>query len=97
MQLLILGKGYANHHASRSHFVINSIQINALDALIMGYNGLSVLRQQTMPGDIIGGQITNGGQAPNIIHKYSEPTRRHDWKYSQKKSMLAWCRRSNRC
>lgn len=49
----------------------DSAQINALDALIMGYNGLSVLRQQTMPGDIIGGQITNGGQAPNIIHEYT--------------------------
>jgi metal-dependent amidase/aminoacylase/carboxypeptidase family protein len=35
--------------------------INALDALITAYNGLSVLRQQTQPGDIIQGQITNGG------------------------------------
>jgi metal-dependent amidase/aminoacylase/carboxypeptidase family protein len=37
----------------------------------MAYNGLSVLRQQTMPGDIIQGHITNGGLAPNIIHEYS--------------------------
>lgn len=29
--------------------------INALDALITAYNALSVLRQQTMPGDIIQG------------------------------------------
>jgi metal-dependent amidase/aminoacylase/carboxypeptidase family protein len=42
--------------------------INALDALITAYNGLSVLRQQTMPGDIIQGYITEGGVAPNIIH-----------------------------
>lgn len=42
--------------------------INALDALITAYNGLSVLRQQTMPGDIIQGHITEGGVAPNIIH-----------------------------
>jgi hypothetical protein len=27
--------------------------VNALDALIIAYNGISVLRQQTMPGDII--------------------------------------------
>lgn len=35
--------------------------VNALDALITAYNGLAVLRQQTQPGDIIQGQITNGG------------------------------------
>lgn len=45
--------------------------INALDALVMAYNGISVLRQQTQPGDIIQGQITNGGLRPNIIHAYS--------------------------
>lgn len=45
--------------------------INALDALITAYNALSVLRQQTMPGDIIQGHITDGGAAPNIIHAYS--------------------------
>jgi len=45
--------------------------INALDALITAYNGLSVLRQQTEPGDIIQMQITNGGLRPNIIHAYS--------------------------
>jgi metal-dependent amidase/aminoacylase/carboxypeptidase family protein len=42
--------------------------INALDALVTAYNGLSVLRQQTMPGDIIQGYFTEGGVAPNIIH-----------------------------
>jgi len=41
--------------------------INALDALITAYNGLSVLRQQTMAGDIIQGVISEGGVAPNII------------------------------
>lgn len=45
--------------------------INALDALITAYNALSVLRQQTMPGDIIQGHITDGGAAPNIIHAYA--------------------------
>ncbi|KAG9233309.1 hypothetical protein BJ875DRAFT_49637 [Amylocarpus encephaloides] len=48
--------------------------INALDALVMAYNGLSVLRQQTMLGDIIQGHITNGGLAPNIIHAYAAGT-----------------------
>ncbi|TVY47493.1 Peptidase M20 domain-containing protein [Lachnellula occidentalis] len=45
--------------------------INALDGLITAYNALSVLRQQTMPGDIIQGHITDGGSAPNIIHAYA--------------------------
>ncbi|KAK3315927.1 hypothetical protein B0H66DRAFT_624747 [Apodospora peruviana] len=45
--------------------------INALDALITAYNGLSVLRQQTMAGDVIQGHITDGGAAPNIIHAYA--------------------------
>ncbi len=45
--------------------------INALDALITAYNALSVLRQQTMAGDIIQGHITDGGIAPNIIHAYT--------------------------
>lgn len=45
--------------------------INALDALITAYNSISVLRQQTMPGDIIQGHFTDGGAAPNIIHAYA--------------------------
>jgi metal-dependent amidase/aminoacylase/carboxypeptidase family protein len=45
--------------------------INALDALVTAYNALSVLRQQTMPGDIIQGHITDGGAAPNIIHAHA--------------------------
>jgi metal-dependent amidase/aminoacylase/carboxypeptidase family protein len=48
--------------------------INALDALITAYNGLSMLRQQTMPSDIIQGHITDGGLAPNVIHPYAAGT-----------------------
>ncbi|KAK0644124.1 hypothetical protein B0T16DRAFT_495015 [Cercophora newfieldiana] len=46
--------------------------INALDALVISYNAVSALRQQTMPGDTIGLAITNGGgEASNIIHAYA--------------------------
>lgn len=45
--------------------------INALDALVQGYNNFSMLRQQTMPGDIIQGYICDGGVATNIIHEYA--------------------------
>jgi amidohydrolase len=57
-------------HAARSPW----LGINALDALIIAYNALSVLRQQTMPGDVIQGHITDGGLAPNIIHAYAAGT-----------------------
>jgi amidohydrolase len=48
--------------------------INALDALVIAYNALSVLRQQTMPGDTIQCSITDGGTSSNIIHAYSAGT-----------------------
>lgn len=45
--------------------------INALDGLVSGYNNFSMLRQQTRPGDIIHGYISDGGVASNIIHAYA--------------------------
>jgi amidohydrolase len=41
--------------------------INALDAFVMAYTGISVLRQQLKDGARIHGIITEGGTAPNII------------------------------
>ncbi|KAF2463563.1 uncharacterized protein BDR25DRAFT_297918 [Lindgomyces ingoldianus] len=54
-------------HAANSPW----LGINALDALVIAYNAVAVLRQQTMPSDVIGMRITNGGAAPNIIHAYA--------------------------
>lgn len=54
-------------HAANSPW----LGINALDALIIAYNAVSVLRQQTKPGDVIGMNITNGGAAANVIHAYA--------------------------
>jgi amidohydrolase len=54
-------------HAANSPW----LGVNALDALVIAYNAVSVLRQQTMPSDVIGMSITNGGAAPNIIHAYA--------------------------
>ncbi|KXH67426.1 amidohydrolase [Colletotrichum salicis] len=45
--------------------------INALDALVVAYTSLSVLRQQTRPGDVIQCNISHGGAKPNIIHAYT--------------------------
>ena len=45
--------------------------INALDALLQAYSGLSLLRQQMMPDARVHGVITDGGDKPNIIPAHS--------------------------
>lgn len=58
--------GKASHAGSAP-----SAGINALDALVLLYNGISVLRQQLPDGVRVHGIITNGGQAPNVIPDYA--------------------------
>jgi amidohydrolase len=41
--------------------------VNALDAAVLAYNGISMLRQQIRDGERIQGVILEGGTAPNII------------------------------
>jgi amidohydrolase len=48
--------------------------LNALDAMIHAFNGISLLRQQMRPTARVHGIITDGGQAPNII---PDETRAH--------------------
>ena len=55
--------------------------VNALDAAVMAYNSISVLRQQMKPTWRVHGVITNGGVKPNIIpeksslnYQYRAPT-----------------------
>ncbi len=45
--------------------------INALDALVLFYNGVSVLRQQILSTARIHGVIRDGGKAANVIPDYS--------------------------
>jgi amidohydrolase len=45
--------------------------LNALDALVMGYNAVSVLRQQMRPNDRVHGIFTAAGLKPNIIPDYT--------------------------
>ncbi|KAI7899527.1 uncharacterized protein BX663DRAFT_521192 [Cokeromyces recurvatus] len=45
--------------------------INALDALVQVWNGISMMRQQLLPTDRVHGIVTNGGQAPNVIPEYT--------------------------
>jgi amidohydrolase len=41
--------------------------INALDAAVLAYSGLSMLRQQIKPNERIQGIILEGGSVPNVI------------------------------
>lgn len=61
-----------SYHGRAAH-AANSpwLGINALDALVIAYNAISTLRQQTRPDDIIGVQITDGGGRPNVIHEHA--------------------------
>ena len=45
--------------------------INALDALILTYNGINALRQHVTKDVYIHGIITHGGDAPNIVPAYA--------------------------
>jgi len=45
--------------------------VNALDAVVLAYTGISTLRQQVRSDARIHGIITHGGQAPNIIPEYA--------------------------
>jgi amidohydrolase len=46
--------------------------VNALDALVLAYQGVAALRQHIRPTERIHGIITNGGQAPNIVPERAE-------------------------
>jgi amidohydrolase len=41
--------------------------INALDALVLAYQGIAALRQHIRPTERVHGIITDGGQAPNVV------------------------------
>ena len=67
MQLQITFTGKAAHAAA---FPWEGV--NALDAAVMAYNSISVLRQQMKPDWRVHGVITNGGTKPNIIPEKTE-------------------------
>lgn len=45
---------------------------NALDAVVLGYNGVSMLRQQTREYDRVHSVILAGGTRPNVITSYTK-------------------------
>ncbi len=66
-QLIITYTGNAAHAAA---FPWEGV--NALDAAVMAYTSISVLRQQMKPTWRVHGVITNGGAKPNIIPEKTE-------------------------
>lgn len=58
--------GHPAHAAANPHE-----GINALDALIIMFSSVGLLRQQTRPDARIHGVITHGGTAPNVIPSYT--------------------------
>jgi amidohydrolase len=58
--------------------------INALDALVIAYQGIAALRQHIRPSERLHGIITDGGQAPNVVpersvgHFYVRAASAHD-------------------
>ncbi|XP_036987135.2 xaa-Arg dipeptidase isoform X2 [Artibeus jamaicensis] len=61
------------YHGKASHAAAYPWEgVNAVDAAVLAYNNLSVLRQQMKPTWRAHGIIKNGGVKPNIIPCYSE-------------------------
>lgn len=56
-----------NAHAGASPWA----GVNALDAMVVAYTSISVLRQQILPTDRVHGVIRNGGEKANIIPDYT--------------------------
>jgi amidohydrolase len=48
--------------------------VNALDALVLGYLGLSALRQHLIPTDKVHGIITAGGSTPSVVPEVAAGT-----------------------
>ncbi|MBN6038113.1 amidohydrolase [Amycolatopsis sp. 195334CR] len=61
-QVAVTYRGLAAHSATGPHW-----GVNALDAVVTAYNGISQLRQHILPSDKVHGIITDGGQAPNVV------------------------------
>ncbi|MFP5069944.1 M20 family metallopeptidase [Pseudonocardia nantongensis] len=61
-QLEVTYHGVAAHASAQPHR-----GRNALDAVVLGYQGVAMLRQHLPDPDRVHGIITDGGQAPNVV------------------------------
>ena len=68
IQSLVVDFHGRNAHAAASPWD----GLNALDALIAGYNAVAMLRQHIRPDQRIHGIITEGGKAPNVVPDHTQ-------------------------
>ena len=61
-QLEVTYHGVAAHASAHPHR-----GRNALDAVVMGYQGVAMLRQHLPDGDRVHGVVVDGGQVPNVV------------------------------
>ena len=66
IELTVEYHGKASHAAARPE-----AGVNALDALVIAYNSISVLRQHIRDSARIHGIITDGGQAANVVPEHA--------------------------
>ncbi|KAJ1651989.1 hypothetical protein IWQ61_007571 [Dispira simplex] len=66
-------QGVTTHYYGKAaHTAINPWEgMNALDAVVQGYQAIAMHRQQMLPGTQIHGVISNGGSRTNIIPKHA--------------------------
>jgi len=71
---LLAAQGFdVEYHGREAHAAASPhVGVNALDAFVHAYNGVSVLRQQFETGDRVHGMIEVGGVAPNVIPSYTK-------------------------
>jgi amidohydrolase len=70
---LATSKAVYKFHGKASHAAINPDQgVNALNSVIMLFNGIDSLRQHLKDDARVHGIITDGGQATNIVPAYAE-------------------------
>ncbi|KTB48739.1 M20 family metallopeptidase [Dehalogenimonas alkenigignens] len=66
---------YVEFFGRESHAAAHPEQgINALDAMIIGYNGVTALRQHIEPSARLHGIITDGGKAANVVPGHAAGT-----------------------
>ena len=70
---LATSKAIYKFHGKASHAAINPDEgVNALNSVIMLFNGIDSLRQHLKDDARVHGIITDGGKAPNIVPEFAE-------------------------
>ncbi|KAI8609180.1 amidohydrolase [Chytriomyces sp. MP71] len=70
---LALSQVLVDFHGKAAHAASNPWEgVNALDAAVVAYNSMSMLRQQMLPSTRIHAVIKKGGEAANVIPDYTQ-------------------------